>query len=175
MIQIRINSNAQAVLASLRSFPEEMARGIAATMDSQNQLTVGYIAAKYLSGPRPEKLGRVTSTLARSIHASKATVSGNRITSSIGTPVVYAPLHEYGFRGIAKVEPHRRRVKSRDVRGKVDGKRRKIASGVTSVRSFERRVNIPARPFIEPGIRDRAADYGEAISRVIVNTWNGRA
>ena len=47
---------------------------------------------EYLSGPRPDKLDRVTGTLAASINTQK---QGNH-TVSIGTNVEYARIHEYG-------------------------------------------------------------------------------
>lgn len=50
----------------------------------------------YLSGPRPEKLGRVTGRLATSIR-SKIEGSGNKVLMRLGTDVPYARVHELGF------------------------------------------------------------------------------
>lgn len=69
-------------------------------------------------------------------------------SAMVGTNVVYAAAHHFGFKGrvTAHVAAHRRKVKSRDQK---QG-RKKTASGVSFVRAHTRvmDINLPARPFL---------------------------
>ena len=67
-----------------------------------------------------------------------------RDRAEVGTNVIYAAIHQFGFEGDVEVKSHIRKVKSRDIRKG----RKKIASGITVVRSHSRHMNIPARPFL---------------------------
>jgi phage gpG-like protein len=59
------------------------------------QSSVGTSKKEYLSGPRPEKLGVVTGRLRSSI-MGRTRKSGKSVIGTIGSRVVYAPIHEFG-------------------------------------------------------------------------------
>jgi hypothetical protein len=68
--------------------------------------------------------------------------------ASFGTTAPYGIKHEQGFEGTEHVAAHTRRVATRSVFAKVDGKRRKVAQGVAYVRAHDRFVTIRARRYL---------------------------
>jgi len=64
------------------------------------------------------------------------------------SPLPYAAIHQYGIYDEVTVRQHRRRVKSRDVWGRWEGRRRKIAYGIGFVGPFTRLLVMPARPYL---------------------------
>lgn len=143
--------------------------------------TVGIIQRQFLSGPRPLKLDVRTTRLRNSITHRVENQNG-RILAAAGTNVIYAPRHEFGFRGMENVRAHTRVVKQlqRDVGSgtgfiSVDNRRvlrdrkgnfigfketRKQAMSrmrtglaiVQHVKAHTRRVNYKGRPFARPGV-----------------------
>lgn len=93
------------------------------------------------------------------------TVRGYPDRAEVGTNVKYAAIHQSGYYGYVDVKRHIRRVKSRDVMGKIDiageMKRRKIAKGIGYVRAHERFMQMPARPFlmIQPDDWDKMTTF----------------
>lgn len=78
-------------------------------------------------------------------------IDGNTVTA--GSTLPYASVHQLGFEGDVSVRAMIRKVKSRDVMGKMLGKnnkivRGKIAMGIGNVASHTRHMNIPARPYL---------------------------
>lgn len=191
MVRISLTSNAREVIAKGGKFPAEMSQGIARAMDYRNQLTVGHIQERKLSQRGTKTLGVVTNRLRGSVRASRATVSGTTVESTIGSNVRYAAVHEYGFRGTVSVKAHTRRAPQGD-RFLVGGKQvsRQLAtklgvfdargrirrggqtsSGVARVKAHKRKVEFPARKMFETGIVEQIALYGEDISKSIVEAW----
>lgn len=189
-VYIQIDSNAAAVIAKVAGFPPAMQRKIAQAIDDQNQNTIAHIDLNYLRGPRPQKLGVVSTRLSRSLNAPPSRTTTTTVESSIGTNVEYAGVHEYGFDGQVTVRPHTRKDRRFDVLRTVEQsqpevslktgriRRRKVktelaAQGFVTVRQHTRQMHMPARPFLEPGIRDRLSAYGTAVSEAILAAWNG--
>lgn len=174
MIDIRITDNAPAILAKVKNLADRgMGAALAAELDHQNELTASHIVERRMSGPSGgEILGVVTGRARRSIRRTNATISGNTITSSIGSNVNYVGIHEFGYTGPQTVQAHTRRVASRSVRGQVDGKTRKVAQGIAFVRSFTRQVDVPEKAMIRRGIADRREVYGAGLSRAVVEAYN---
>lgn len=180
MIAIKIDDNAEAVLRQVREFPARMARDIAAALDYQNELTVGYIQTHKLSHRGPKTLGVRTNRLRSSIRPTKATVHGNQVDSAIGSNVVYAGVHEFGIDKQVQVRAHTRkvpvgpslalgkRITARDVArasGKSGGAR------TIQVRAHAMHMKFPARRYIESSIEERIPAYTHAISSAIVTAW----
>jgi phage gpG-like protein len=92
---------------------------------------VGISREDYLSGPRPEHLGRRSGDLARSVNYR---VSGNRVV--VGTNLIDGPVHEFG----ATIYP---KSKPRLVFQLLDKSWRSAL-----------KVVIPERPFLRPALRD---------------------
>jgi phage gpG-like protein len=188
---MRVNETASAMLS--RAWQGDVLRGLRATMDEQNQLTIGHTRQARLTGKGPfpvseGRLGVRTNRLRASLRAAKTRIVGTSIASSIGSNVEYAAAHEFGFRGSVSVKSHMRRQKSRDVFVKqfVNGKLKRVrtvtgAAFVTKGKqkswvkgdAFVRSVDIPARAPIAHGIEDRRAEYERAMSQSIINTLRG--
>ena len=108
---------------------------------------IAQVLDKYLSGPRPERLGVVSNTLRSSISdGSQVTQEGNITTITVGTNVKYAPIHEFGFHGTVEVPAHKRVI------DKVFG--RSVDRHSVSVKSHSRKMNIRKRPFLSPARKD---------------------
>lgn len=187
-LQVLFSSNASAILRQLSELPSRMAQSIAKAMDKENQITVGVIQSEELSGPKPEKIGVITNRLRGSIRAAAAVVSGNSIESSIGSNVKYAGALERGFKGEVTVKAHSRNVftthetgggKVFDAKtGRIrTTKKKKISllSGRANVKSFTRKMNIPAHRYIEGTLERSTLAYSVAISRAIESAWNAGA
>lgn len=174
MISIQLTDNAAALLKDVQELPQRVSAAICAALDYQNELTIGEIQANQLSARGPETLGVVTGRLRQSIRRTNATATAGGVTSSIGTNVVYAAIHEYGYDDSEGVHSYIRRVKSRDLRGKVDGKRQTLAKGVAYVRAHERRMHMPERSFIRRTIELNAPNYTARISNAVVAAWEGK-
>ena len=151
-------------------------------MAGQNNLTVAHADRYYLNFPKQEPpvpigLRKISGRLQGSVRASEPVIIGDRVESAIGSNVVYAAVHEFGYQGPQEVPAHTRAVKSRNVYRigeRADLRKSKLsATGVALVKAFTREVNIPARAPIQSAIEDRADDYGKAISAEVAKAWEG--
>lgn len=104
---------------------------------------VGESREKYLSGPRPSKLGRQSGSLARSVTYR---VQGSKVI--IGTNLAYARIHEFG--GTIKPKKAKRLVF-------------RIANG--EFRSATE-VKIPARPYLNTALADSRGKVRSIIKRL---------
>lgn len=183
--QIQLDSNAAQLAAQQRAFPAAMLQAIARALDYENELTVGHIAADKLSQRGPTTLGVRTNRLRSSVRPQKAIISGGAVLSAIGSNVVYAAAHEYGFTGTVQVPQHTRRrsslgAVSKQVSAVFNPKTGKItkgrpaASGPITVRAHPMKMNIRARAPIFTGITDRADNYSRAVSAAVLTAWNGQ-
>jgi len=91
-----------------------------------------------------------TGHLRRSVAASPEAhaISEKEAAASFGTSVPYGVKHEQGWAGTESVPPHIRRIKSRSLFLREDGKRRKVAQGIAFVRAHERYVTYEARRYL---------------------------
>src|SRR5437879_1550606 len=84
------------------------ARGLARGL----QGAISVIQLQFLDGPRPGKLGIKTGRLIKSI-VSEVSPSERGVVGRVGTNVVYAPFHEFGFHGAQEVRAHTRAIGGR--------------------------------------------------------------
>lgn len=193
---ISLSPEAVQLLRNAPAWPARMRAAMIRATDLQNELTVGHIQSERLTGTGPfpveqGKLGVVTNRLRGSVRPAKATASGMTINSSIGTNVVYAGAHEFGFSGSVTVRAHTRTDARFDVLehrggtgtrlalgdsvktagGNLKSGVKKIASGVVTVREHTADLNIPARAPIRRGINDRLSDYGSSLSTAVVESF----
>lgn len=173
-LQFTLSQEAQAALDHIPGMPLAVATRVARAFDFQNELTVGYAKVNKLSARSATTLGVVTNRLRSALARTPARIQGDRIVSSIGDSVVYAARHEYGFDGTETVRAHRRRIRSRDVVGKVGSRQRLTAQGVGFVREFTRRAHTPARSFVGSSLRERKPDYDAAISQAVLDGFAGK-
>jgi phage gpG-like protein len=164
-----------------------MMNAIAREMDLQNGYTIAHISKVRMRGndgkpfpPEQHILGIRSANLVRSLWASEAEVNGSTVTGTIGSPVKYAAIHEFG--GTVKRVQLAGSVRLRtDARGNLlrQGKNGKLAvfakaehkRAVTVAYDGGKRFEftIPERAPIRSGIADRAAAYGQGIGAAIVN------
>lgn len=184
---------AAAALARRISDRAGLLRAMAREIDTQMNLTIAHISTKRMRGnngkPFPvseHKLGIRSALLVKSLRASKARISGDTITSSIGSNVKYAGIHEFGgtikrvlLAGSVRLRTDRRgNLVRRGRNGKlvVFAKRsHKNAVSVAYHGGKRYEVHIPARAPITHGIRDRLAEIGTSLSKAVFNFYRGGA
>ena len=184
-IQLSLDTNAAQIVRGLARFPAAMIALVARAMDVENELTVGDIDARKLSRRGPKTLGVRTNRLRSSIRAKQTVVTGLTAQSSIGSNVVYAGAHEFGFSGTVPVRAHTRRrltyagdgrktYKRMDARGRIHTVSRKARSTaeVILVRAHPMKMATPERAYIRSTIQERAPRYSAAVSAAIVTAWH---
>jgi phage gpG-like protein len=189
-MKVEIRSDAAVVLSKVKAYPQVLTRVIADAMDRRNLLTVGYIIATKLTAAGPKFLNRQTGRLGGSARATKSVIAGAVVSSSIGTNVKYGAVHEYGFKGTVSVAAFTRKNPQADrfTRNGVSLSRRqaegffgkngrpragviKATSGVSFVRAYKRKMNMPARHMFSTGIEEQLPAYREDLSDAIVRAW----
>ena len=155
MISIELSQEAQDLARKLGTLPARVGPALARTMRFQNELTVAHIVLTKLTNAGPTFLNARTSRLRGSVRATSPRVSGFDISSSIGTNVKYAAVHEYGC------GPYTIRARN----GKA--LRWGNATGVHFARTV-RHPGFPARRMFETGIEECADAYSEAFSETII-------
>jgi len=98
----------------------------------------------YLSGPRPDKLGRRSGDLARSVNYK---VSGNRVV--IGSNLRYARIHELG--GVIKAKGT---LSNRAARTIGFGREPMLTFKIGDRWVSKAQVTIPRRPYLRPALKD---------------------
>ncbi len=167
-LTVSVSSNAAAVAQQLAVVaPREFVTAIIRAMRLANQGTVKHIQKGKLTAAGPRYLNVDTGRFRRSVRATEPRAEGSRVVSEIGSNVIYARRHEFGFSGTERVRGFVRRVRSRGFTRKIDGRRPRAATGV----AFVRRVNTPARRPFRDGIEEQRDAYRAGISRAIVAAW----
>lgn len=118
----------------------------------------------YLSGPGPERLKAPTGRLRSSI-TTKTKREGNLIETSVGTNVVYAPIHEFGGTTMPSVTERMRKFAWAMFYKSNDEKWKRLAL----TRKSRLEIKIPKRPFIRPAIQDAMPDFKDNLFRIIKN------
>jgi phage gpG-like protein len=157
-------NNLDSLRRALAKAPDRIRAAIAKAVEDQNDKTIGHISTHHMHGPRPGKLAPISHHLVRSLRATKPQWNGDVLESSIGTNVVYAAAHEFGFHGPVQVRAHTRKV-SRSKSGTKKGKTRTLSE--SQVRAHTRQVNIPARSPIGAGIKESLPAYSASISKAV--------
>lgn len=103
----------------------------------------GYVQDQKLSG---QVLNRRTGRLRNSIN-QKTQDNGTSITTQIGTGVLYARPHEYGFQGTVAVPAYQR------MQTMAWG--RAIAARMVNVRAHPMKLNIPEKSFLRSSLREK--------------------
>lgn len=158
-----IPPNLDAALSGLK--PDVMLSAVRRGMSRAAKGVVEKITRNHLSrqGPFPvsaHRLGVRSGRLRESLRATPAQVSGDTITTSIGSVVNYAAAHEFGFSGKVKVKAHQRTAK------KVFGV--KVANPQPhTVKAHQRKVTIPERAPIRTGITENLVVFSNEITREV--------
>jgi len=129
----------QAQLADLISRLDRASRPstIMNAMDKGAGELVRWVRNNRLTGPRPQYLGIGQGHLRASIDSAPTENTGDGFMTRIGTNKIYARIHEYGGKIVAKNGPYLKFQFKADKRW-------------VSVKS----VTIPARPFLTPAVTE---------------------
>ena len=134
---------------------------MATLLDMVRDVIVNRLSGQYLK--------KRTGGAQRSVAASpSAVVAGNVVRGQFGSSLLYVRAHEEGFEGIVGVRAHTRRVRSRDVRARVAGRRRRVATGVAFVRAHTRKMSLRARRFLADTLQQRIAGLDPRMVRAIL-------
>lgn len=98
-------------------------------------------------GPKRRALLVKSGRLRNSIHVKNTTLS----SVTISTPVKYAAVHNFGFKGTVKVRAHSRRTFGRAKVSNIKSQRTrsvKFTAGSHPVKSHTRKMNMPQRQFM---------------------------
>jgi hypothetical protein len=154
-IIIEVTPQAQAVIAKLQRFPQEMGQAIKRGMDNAGVIAQGDITRQRFSGKGPfppllHKLGEVSERTKQALIWKPAQVStaGNQVsvTGTIGVfGVWYFRLHEEGFSKVV----HKKKGGSRI-------------------------LNIPARAPLRTGIQDHIPNFQRKIQEELEKTLNAK-
>ena len=184
---IQLTPESERILGNLRDLPASMVRSIAKGMDVANAVTVSHIQIARLTGQGPfaiaeHRLGVRSHMLRGALWASKATVSGDQIESSIGDPVKYAAIHEFG--GVIHHKARHGTVRLRtNARGELLHQKKnphlavfaksshKLAKEV-GYEADEYDVVMPERAPIRTGIQESLQEYGKEIGNAIQAAWD---
>jgi len=185
-VTITLPPETVALLARVSAWPAALTRAVIATLNEQNQITVGHIQRTRASGKGPYpvsegKLGHVSGFYFKELWAAKPIVSGGSILSAIGNHIRYAGAHEFGANKTVAVKEHMSRrlqtftqkaskyVDPRTGRIRKSAKRTiTLTKAVFKVKAHQMRMHIPARAPIRRGIEDRLPLYGPALGNAIV-------
>ena len=185
-ILIELTPEAKAVMASFEEAPYKIPLAIARGMDKALPLVASNIQAKRLTGAGPfqveeHMLGVRSGQLRESVRFTQAAIEGDTVTGSIGSPVRYAAVHEFGFEGDVQVKPFFRKNRRADQTAKIErvSKRTgrkyratvKTASGLSQVKGFTRHMRIPARAPFGYGVADNDQMITDAMSAEILETF----
>ena len=136
------------------------------SVQSSLQYTMERLAIKLTRHIKEDKLtGQMlkvqTGTLKRSINY-RVTKGPQSITATVGTNIIYARVHEYGFSGTVTVREHLRTVKQ--VWGKP------VTPFVQTVSAHQARRNIPQRSFMRSSLADMRSEIIERMSAAVKQT-----
>src|ERR1700736_5958023 len=124
-ILIELTPESKAVLASFEQASYKIPFAIARGMDKALPEVASNIQTQRLTGAGPfpveeHMLGIRSGQLRQSVRWTPAKIEGEIVTGSLGSPVRYAAVHEFGFEGDVTVKPFFRKNRRRDQFAKVE-------------------------------------------------------
>jgi phage gpG-like protein len=156
MITLTLSHDTQEILRSFATMPQRISVAMAAAMDLENQFTVSHITENKLSESGSTTLAVRSNRLRKSVRATKPIISGTSISSSIGTNVKYAAVHEYG------TAPFTIRPKNKKAL-------RFSVGGAFHFAKAVRHPGFPARRMIGSGVEECRENYNKALSKAITS------
>jgi len=128
----------------MANMPGNVTQSVAKRMQIVLITLEGNVKSKKLTG---QSLHVRTNRLRSSIHASDVAVTADKISGTVGTNVVYAAAHEYGFTGAENVKAHLRTIKQ------AFGKALKSPISI-KISAFTRQANIPEKSFLRAQLKE---------------------
>ncbi len=145
---------ADAVVAHLQAMSDEVRKALLRAVTQEAIIVQGRVREK-LAG---EVLAERTHHLHDSIHYEMREDSGS-IIARVGTDIVYAAFHEYGFSGAEQVRAHLRR------QSMAFG--RPIAPIEVMVAAHTRQVEYAPRSFLRSTLEEKAAEIRAALEAAV--------
>lgn len=187
VIQIELPPDSRSLIAQLEEFaaykiPLALKRGL----DKALPQVASRIQEARLTGQGPfpieeHMLGVRSGQLRQSVRFTAGVIEGDTVTGSIGSPVRYAAVHEFGFQGAVQVKPFFRKNRHADQYGKIErvsrrtgrryGSTIKTASGIAAVKAHTRHMKIPARAPFGYGVADTDQIIINAVSSQLETAW----
>src|SRR4051812_41637647 len=104
IIQMEFSPAAKSYIASLERFPAELKLALKRGLDRAVPQVASRVQAQRLTGQGPfpveeHMLGVRSGQLRQSVRFTSAAISGDTVSASIGSPLRYAAVHEFGFEG----------------------------------------------------------------------------
>jgi phage gpG-like protein len=186
VMQIELSPEALGFIGNLKDFPDKIMVALKRGLDRALPLVASRVQEFRLTGQGPfpieeHRLGVVSGQLRQSVRFTEAVIAGSTVTASIGSPVRYAAVHEFGFDGIVNVRPFFRKFRGRDQFAKVERVSKKTgrsyrttiksATGVSGVREHTRHMKIPARAPFGYGVADSDQLITNAITSELETAW----
>lgn len=168
---IDVGANLQRAIAGMK--PEAALQAIRRGMNTGLELISSRILTERLTGKGPfpvsaHQLGVRSGRLRQSVRTTAARINGLEVVGSIGSRVVYAAAHEFGFTGTVQVKAHQSTRKTRN------GRKLKVAARpVFPVRAHQRKVVIPERAPFRTGIKEHLPLLEDAIATDIKTSMQG--
>lgn len=155
--QLLVSMRAETLLARLAGTSDRLQAGMRRTVERLSIIVQGGVKEGKLTG---QVLKARTGTLRRSINRV-VTEDSSGVYATVGTNVVYAAAHEYGFDGVVNVRAHTRRSQAQlALKGK---KRVGKSAGTVNVREFTRHMVMPERSFLRSELRERTPEIRESL------------
>ena len=120
---------------------------------------------KYLTGPRPLRLGVMTGRLRRSVHYRMSRIPAPK--AKVGTNVKYAKIHEYG----GKIDHPGGTAYFPTEKGQVRFISNKAAAGHNYPRTQAHKIKIPPRPFLRPAVNQELPRVMRMIRDAVVGAY----
>ena len=187
VIQVELPEDARALIKGLEEFPDKIVLALKRGIDKALPEVASQIQAQRLTGQGPfpveeHMLGVRSGQLRQSVWFAEGVIQDNTVTASLGSPVRYAAVHEFGFEGDVQVRPFFRKNRRADQYGKIErvsrrtGRRYKstvkTASGIAPVTSHTRHMRIPARAPFGYGVADSDQLIINAVTSELQVAWD---
>jgi hypothetical protein len=186
-VQITLSPEALATAKKLEAMPGALPAAIAAGVDKGNEYAIAKIQREHLTGkgpfpPAEHRLGVRTNRLRSSLTRTPAVIAGQVISSSIGTNVKYAAIHEFG--GVIHKPARSAKVRHRITASGAlmrNLKHSNLAMFAKKKHTRAREINVmipahditmPERAPIRTGLAASGDIYKKAIGRAINDAWN---
>ena len=185
-IQITLTPQALATAKKLEAMPGALPEAVRIGVDKGNEYAIARIQRDHITGKGPfppsmHKLGVRSNRLRSSLTRTPAEIVGAVISSSIGTNVEYAAIHEFGgvIHKPARSAKVRHRITSKGaLMRNLKHSNLAIFAKKNMRRAREINVVIPAHDIVMPerapirtGLAASAKGYSQAIGRAITEAW----
>lgn len=139
---IDVEFDGSKAVAKLDALPERVRQEVGVGMGRLVAALAMKVQKEKLNGQVLKvRTGRLKSSIGTDVSETDTQIQG-----VVSTPVEYAPIHEYGFKGSVDVKAHLREIK------KAFG--RPIPPKEIEVRAHARMMNLPERSFLRSALRE---------------------